>query len=148
MHEARTLYCAVWQRRSARLQSRGPPQRGPIMIKDELTPAELAFVESHKDPDTFPELEVIHVQRRLYPRDGLAAHAIGYGGEGSESELNTAEFARFHQGDLIGKDGIEREYNDTLMGVNGQRRVGVDSVGKQRRLPVDEDKDKQAVAGK
>lgn len=134
--------------RVRRFQSRGAPQYEPIMIKEELTPAELAFVESHKDPDTFPELEVIHVQRRLYPRDGLAAHAIGYVGEVSEAELNTAEFARFHQGDVIGKDGIEREYNDILMGVDGQRRVEVDSFGNQRRLPEDEDKDKEAVPGK
>jgi penicillin-binding protein 2 len=133
--------------RVRRFQSRGAPQYEPIMIKDELTPAELAFVESHKDPDTFPELEVIHVQHRLYPRDGLAAHAIGYVGEVSEAELNTPEFARFHQGDVIGKDGIEREYNDILMGVDGQRRVEVDSFGNQRRLPED-DKDKEAIPGK
>jgi len=129
-------------------QKRGAPQYEPIMIKDELSPAELAFVESHKDPDTFPELEVIHVQRRLYPRDGLAAHVIGYVGEVSEAELNTPEFARFRQGDMIGKDGIERQYNDILMGVDGQRRVEVDSFGNQRRLPEDEDKDKEAIPGK
>ena len=134
--------------RVRRFQTRGAPQYEPIMIKDELTPAELAFVESHKDPDTFPELEVIRVQRRLYPRDGLAAHAVGYVGEVSEAELNTPEFARFHQGDVIGKDGIERQYNDILMGVDGQRRVEVDSFGNQRRLPEDEDKDKEAIPGK
>jgi len=133
--------------RVQRFQKRGAPQYEPIMIKDELSPAELAFVESHKDPDTFPELEVIHVQRRLYPRDGVAAHAIGYVGEVSEAELNTPEFARFHQGDMIGKDGIERQYNDILMGVDGQRRVEVDSFGNQRRLPED-DKDKEAIPGK
>ncbi len=43
-----------------------------------------------KDANTFPELEVIHVQHRLYPRDGLAAHVIGYVGEVSEAELNYA----------------------------------------------------------
>jgi penicillin-binding protein 2 len=116
----------------------------PIMIKDELTPSELAFVESHKDPYTFPELEVIHVYRRLYPRDGLAAHVLGYVGEVSEDELNTAEFARFRPGDMIGKDGIEREYNDTLTGVNGQHRVEVDSFGNQRRLQ----ENKEASPGK
>src|SRR5882724_8955594 len=82
------------------------------MIRDELTPAELAFVESHKDPDTFPELEVIRVQRRLYPKDGLAAHAIGYVGEVSENELNTNEFAKYSQGDIVGKAGLEKQYND------------------------------------
>jgi len=131
--------------RVRRFQTRGAPQYQPIPIKEELTPAELAFVDSHKDADTFPELLVIHVQHRLYPRDGLAAHAIGYVGEVSESELNTPDFARFHQGDVIGKDGIEREYNETLMGVDGQRRVEVDSFGNERRVLGD---DKEAIPGK
>ncbi len=131
--------------RVKRFQSRGAPQYQPIAIKEELTPAELAFVDSHKDADTFPELEVIRVQHRLYPRDGLAAHAIGYVGEVSEAELNTPEFARFHQGDVIGKDGIEREYNDLLMGVDGQRRVEVDSFGNERRVLAE---DKEAIPGK
>jgi penicillin-binding protein 2 len=131
--------------RVRRFQTRGAPQYQPIAIKEELTPAELAFVESHKDADTFPELEVIHVQHRLYPRDGLAAHVIGYVGEVSEAELNTPEFAHFRQGDVIGKDGIEREYNDVLMGVDGQRRVEVDSFGNERRVLAE---DKEAVPGK
>jgi len=131
--------------RVKRFQSRGAPQYEPIMIRDELTPAELAFVESHKDPDTFPELEVIHVQRRLYPKDGLAAHTIGFVGEVSETELNSPEYANFHQGDVIGKDGLERQYNDILMGVDGQRRVEVDSFGNERRVL---EEDKEAVSGK
>ena len=130
--------------RVRRFQSRGAPQYEPIAIKEELTPGELAFVDSHKDASTFPELEVVHVQHRLYPRDGLAAHVIGYVGEVSEAELNTPEFARFHQGDVIGKDGLEHEYNDILMGVDGQRRVEVDSFGNERHV-LD---DKEAVPGK
>ena len=130
--------------RVRRFQSRGAPQYEPIAIKEELTPGELAFVDSHKDANTFPELEVVHVQHRLYPRDGLAAHVIGYVGEVSEAELNTPELARFHQGDVIGKDGIERQYNDLLMGVDGQRRVEVDSSGNERHV-LD---DKEATPGR
>jgi penicillin-binding protein 2 len=130
--------------RVRRFQSRGAPQYEPIAIKEELTPGELAFVDSHKDASTFPELEVVHVQHRLYPRDGLAAHVIGYVGEVSEAELNTPEFANFHQGDVIGKDGIERQYNEQLMGVDGQRRVEVDSYGNERHV-LD---DKEAIPGK
>src|SRR5271154_6443005 len=134
--------------RVKRFQRRGSPEYEPIIIKEELSPAELAFVESHKDADTFPEMEIIRAQRRLYPKDGMAAHAVGYVGEVSEAELNSPELAKFHQGDVIGKDGIERQYNDILMGVDGQRRVEVDSFGNQRRLPEDEDKDKEAIPGK
>lgn len=110
------------------------PKYVPIVIKEELTPGELSFIESHRDPDTFPELDLIVAQRRLYPRDGLAAHALGYVGEVSDAELNSGEFAKFHPGDVIGKEGIEREYNDVLMGVDGQRQVEVDNLGNERRV--------------
>ena len=132
--------------RVKRFQARGVPRVELIMIKGDLTPAELAFVDSHKDPNTFPELEVIQVQRRLYPRDGLAAHVVGFVGEVSEAELNTPEFARLDPGNVVGKDGIEREYNDTLTGVDGQRRVEVDCFGNQRRSPADHDR--EAIPGR
>jgi penicillin-binding protein 2 len=113
---------------------RNRPKYEPIIIKEELTPGELAFVESHHDPETFPEMELIRAQRRLYPKDGFAAHAIGYVGEVSENELNSAEFIKYDQGDVVGKQGIERQYNDTLMGVDGQRQVLVDNRGNERNL--------------
>src|SRR6185312_15063825 len=56
----------------------------PIPIKRDLT-----FIDSHRDPGTFPEMELVQEPRRLYPQDGLAAHVIGYVGEVSEAELNT-----------------------------------------------------------
>ena len=130
--EGLNLDYAELQKRVRRFRSR--PRYEPIIIKDELTPADLAFVESHRDPETFPEMELIHEQRRLYPKGGVAAHVIGYVGEVSEAELNTAEFARYDQGDLIGKQGIERQYNDLLMGVDGQRQVMVDNRGRERQV--------------
>ncbi|MGD0201544.1 MAG: penicillin-binding protein 2 [Bryobacteraceae bacterium] len=117
--------------RLARFSSR--PTYEPIIVKNELTPGELAFVEAHRDPETFPEMELIRAQRRLYPQHGLAAHVIGYVGEISEGELDAPEFIRYEPGDVIGKAGIEREYNRTLMGVDGQRQVEVDNRGRERR---------------
>lgn len=108
------------------------PRYEPIIIKEELTPAEVAFVEAHRDPEFFPEMELIHAQRRLYPQNGFAAHLIGYTGEVSEEELDSPEFARYNPGDIVGKFGIERQYNDILMGVDGQRQVVVDNRGRER----------------
>ncbi|MBI2687691.1 MAG: penicillin-binding protein 2 [Acidobacteria bacterium] len=120
---------------SSRLRRfRSRPKYQAIVIKEELSPAEIAFVESHHDPDTFPELELVHVQHRLYPRDNLLAHAIGYVGEVTEAELDLADFARYNQGDVIGKAGIERQYNEILMGVDGQRQVVVDNKGNEREV--------------
>jgi penicillin-binding protein 2 len=120
------------------------PKYEPIIIKDEITPEELAFVESHRNPEEFPEMELIHAQQRLYPRDGIAAHVIGYVSEISETELNSAEFARYKPGDIVGQAGIERQYNDLLMGQDGERQVMVDNRGRVlQQLGL-----KEAVPGK
>lgn len=119
------------------------PTYEPIIIKEELTPGEIAFVDSHRDSSTFPELELIRAERRLYPKEGFAAHVIGYVGEVSENELNSAEFIDYEQGDVVGKQGIERQYNKKLMGTDGQRQVVVDNRGKERQLLGE----KEAVAG-
>lgn len=113
---------------------RARPKYQAIIIKDELTPADIAFVESHRDPDTYPELELLHTERRVYPANGFAAHLIGYVGEVSEIELNHSDFAKYQQGDLVGKTGIEKQYNDTLTGRDGQRQVLVDNKGNERRI--------------
>ena len=110
------------------------PKYVPVPIKQGLTPAELTFVESHRDPETFPEMELIQDQNRLYPHNDYAAHVIGYVGEVSEQELNTPEFAKYSQGEIVGKAGLERQYNDVLLGEDGQRRVVVDSTGREREV--------------
>ena len=108
------------------------PRYEPIIIKEELSRADLAFVWAHRDPGTFPEMELIHAQKRLYPKEGFAAHVIGYVGEVSEAELNTAEFIDYEQGDVVGKQGVERQYNKHLMGIDGQRQVVVDNRGREQ----------------
>ncbi len=123
---------------------RSRPKYEPVVIKQELTPADVAFVESHKDPEFFPEMELIHSQGRIYPQEGVAAHVIGYTGEVSEAELDLPEFAKYNTGDVIGKFGIERQYNDTLMGVDGQRQVVVDNRGREREVIGI----KEAISGK
>jgi penicillin-binding protein 2 len=110
------------------------PKYEPITIKDDLTPAELAFVEAHRDPDTFPEMELIVSQRRLYPENGFLANVIGYTGEISESELDIPDYAKYNQGQIIGKTGIERQYNDILMGIDGERQTVVDNRGREREV--------------
>lgn len=115
-----------------------------IIIKDQLTRDDIAWVESHQDADTYPEMQLIQAWRRQYPQDGFAAHVIGYVGEISETELNSPQFIDYHQGDIIGKDGLERQYDQTLRGEDGQQRVLVDNMGREREMENAQD----AVPGK
>ncbi|HEX3744491.1 MAG TPA: penicillin-binding protein 2 [Bryobacteraceae bacterium] len=124
--------------------ARGGPKYRAIRLKEELSPADLAFVNSHRD--VFPELDIISSQPRLYPQDGMMAHVIGYTGEVTQAELDSTDFAKYKQGDIVGQFGIERQYNDALTGTDGQQRVEVDNRGQVR----EEFKDGTipAVAGK
>src|SRR5580692_12170224 len=96
------------------------PQYQPIFLKDDITPDELAFVESHRNE--LPELDTIVAHRRLYPRNGFMAHLIGYVGEVSEEMLNQPRWEFYNPGDVVGKSGVELQYNQILMGKNGSRR--------------------------
>ena len=113
------------------IRFRSRPKYEPMVLKEEMTPADLAFVESHRD--FFPELLVVQAQSRLYPQNGMLAHVIGYTGEISEEELDDPQFAKYDPGQVIGKFGIERQYNAWLTGVDGQRQVIVDNRGTVRQ---------------
>jgi penicillin-binding protein 2 len=105
------------------------PQYQPIYLKDDITPDELAFVESHRNE--LPELDTIVAHRRLYPRNGFMAHLIGYVGEVSEEMLNQPRWEFYNPGDVVGKSGVELQYNQILMGKNGSRRGIVNSRGRE-----------------
>ncbi|MGO9243132.1 MAG: penicillin-binding protein 2 [Bryobacteraceae bacterium] len=110
------------------------PSYYTIPVKEELTPAELAFVEAHRNAQMFPEMELIKSQFRLYPQGGFASHLIGYVGEISDAELNSPEWANHNPGDLIGKMGVERNNNEILTGIDGQRQVVVDNRMNTRQV--------------
>ena len=139
------------------------PQYQPIFLKEDITPDELQFIEAHRNE--LPELDTIMAHRRLYPRNGFMAHLIGYVGEVSEDMLNQPQFELYNAGDVVGISGVERQYNDLLMGTNGSRQALVDShgrevgrlgeteavPGKQLRLTIDIDLQiaaEEALAGK
>ncbi len=119
------------------------PQYQPIYLKEDITMDEEAFIEAHKSE--LPELDSIMAYRRLYPRKGFLAHLVGYVGEVSEDMLNQPQFELYNPGDVVGKSGVELEYNQLLMGTNGSRQVVVNSHGKEVGEALEE---KPAVPGK
>src|SRR5262249_11552661 len=118
------------------------PQYQPIFLKEDITQDELAFIEAHRNE--LPELDTIMSHRRLYPRNGFMAHLIGYVGEVTEDMLNQPQFELYSPGDVVGVSGVEKQYNDFLMGKNGSRRSVVNSRGKE----VQQLDSTPAVAGK
>jgi penicillin-binding protein 2 len=117
------------------------PKFQPIIIKPDASPADIAFIESHRSD--IPVLEMISVSRRRYLPGGFLAHAAGYVGEVSEQQIEASN-GKLRPGDFAGKTGLERQYNDLLQGTDGMRRVVVNSIGKEvERLATQE-----AIPGK
>lgn len=107
-----------------------------IVVKEQVSSADVAWVRAHQYE--YPMIRAEEAPRRLYLHGIKAAHALGYVSEVSRNELNNPDsaFSRekgFKLGDIIGKAGIERTYNEILMGKDGERRVLVDSRGRIQR---------------
>ena len=77
-----------------------------------------------------PGLFIQAEPRRYYPDSGAAAHLLGTVGEVTEDERNSPRYAGLRLGALVGKTGLEREYDDSLRGQDGQRFVEVSAVGR------------------
>jgi penicillin-binding protein 2 len=122
-------------------RKRREPKFRPIILKDDVSVGDIAFVRAHRYE--LPEITVEFQPRRRYLDNEVAAHAMGYVGEVTESELATDEFVNYKSGDQVGKAGLEREYNNVLVGKDGFKRVVVNSFGREMGKLAEE----PAVAG-
>ena len=121
--------------------ARYAPKFQPIVIKPAASEADIAFVDSHRAD--LPMLDLMMVQRRRYPHGQMLASAIGYVGEVSQQEIDKYP-DRYRPGDIVGKAGLEKEYDQQIEGTDGMRRVVVNSIGKVMRQMDDVD----AIPGK
>ena len=104
------------------------PEFVAVPIAENLGIDEVAAVEA-RAPE-HPEFAVAVSQRRLYAHGVVAAHALGYLAEATADQIRTSPDA-YAMGDWIGQKGIEATYEPLLAGVNGERRVVVDSHGRE-----------------
>jgi len=93
----------------------------------------VSFVTEHRAE--LPGVDVEAEPLRRYPYGVFASHLLGYVGEVSDKELEDPKFAATYlRGDLIGRMGIEREYEKLLRGVDGKRFVEVNAMGRKAEL--------------
>ena len=102
----------------------------PIVIKENLSFEEVAVIEARKLE--FPELFLQAEPKRFYPFGNLAAHALGYIQELSGEEIKNGLYQQRRLGDLIGKTGVEKAYEATLVGTDGEALEIVDSMGRSK----------------
>ena len=104
------------------------PEFLPIPIAENLGIEEVAAIEARVIEH--PEFAITVSQRRLYKHRGAAAHALGYLAEATPEQIKAASGV-YQVGDWIGQKGVESAYQRLLAGANGERRVIVDSHGRE-----------------
>ncbi len=77
-----------------------------------------------------PGLLIQPEPKRHYPDSSLVAHLVGYVGELTEAERAQRRFATVRLGGLLGKGGLERQYDDSLRGADGVRFVEVSAFNR------------------
>jgi penicillin-binding protein 2 len=108
---------------------RREPSYRPITIAQDASLSQVAAVTAHRLDFELPDVVVERVPTRRYPTDAMAAHVFGYVGEVNDAQVSGDETLK--SGDIVGQSGIEKSYNDLLMGGDGARRVVVNSVGRE-----------------
>jgi len=101
----------------------------PVLLSRSLTFEQVAFVEENRLD--LPEMTLEAIPLRNYPLGESVAHLIGYVGEISREELDdSVNWPGYRMGQLVGRSGIERQYEDVLGGLLGERYVEVDARGR------------------
>jgi len=101
----------------------------PVKIKRDIDFQTLAVIQENKLdlPGVIYQVE----PRREYLHGPLAAHLLGTVGEISSNELTTLQGSGYRHGSLIGKGGLEKQYERFLRGEDGVQYVEVSAVGRE-----------------
>jgi penicillin-binding protein 2 len=103
----------------------------PVKMKRNIPFDMLAQLEEQKLQ--MPGIEFEVEPQRTYPSGVKAPHVFGYLGEISPAELSFRVTQNYATGDIVGKKGLERVYEDDLRGKKGISFTEVDAFGRRIR---------------
>ncbi|MDD4601390.1 Peptidoglycan D,D-transpeptidase MrdA [bioreactor metagenome] len=104
----------------------------PIRLRRDIEQTVIAKVEERRGELPGVIIEAIPV--RYYVYESLAAHTLGYVGNISGEEYAARKESGYRPNDLIGKDGLEREWEEVLRGVEGGLQVEVNALGEEIKI--------------
>ena len=107
------------------------PRHIPIMLKEDIDWKTLVYIENNHYE--LPGVRIEVLPRRDYLFNDLGSHMIGYLGQINMKELEERKGANYQSGDLLGKRGFEKLYEDELRGEKGIMYMEVDAHGFEQR---------------
>jgi penicillin-binding protein 2 len=100
----------------------------PALVFGDASFDVIAKLEEHRA--ALPGLVIQAEPKRLYPAGKSVAHLVGYVSEVTEADLDADRYPGAVLGTIVGKAGLEREYDDTLRGSEGVRYIEVNARGR------------------
>lgn len=101
-----------------------------LEVTDRATFSQAAAIEERRA--AFPNLLVVERPQRYYPAGPAVGHLAGYVSEITRRELDMPLYKEndYEQGQIVGRAGIEKQYELLLRGRDGARYVEVDAKGR------------------
>lgn len=104
-------------------------QYEPLTVQRKLSQAAVtALLERSQE---FPGIQLVQESSRVYPQGSLAGALLGYVGIIGQAELKDPAFSEYHVDEIIGKDGLEAQYEHELRGKPGTSAILVDPLGRR-----------------
>jgi penicillin-binding protein 2 len=103
-----------------------------VPLKFRLSPEDIAVLAVNRY--RMPGIEVKAELARYYPQGEYFAHAVGYVGRINVAELKKLDPVDYAGTHVIGKTGIERNYEDLLHGTVGYENVETNARGRVLRV--------------
>ncbi len=87
-------------------------------------------IKIFENQESLPGIAVEKQATRYYPHNEVAAHVLGFVGQANNDELKEGRTRGLGLGDIVGKEGLEKVYDEILQGTKGESRVSVDRYGR------------------
>ena len=100
----------------------------PLVVEIDADFKAVSVLEERRED--FPGIVIEMRPKRRYMAGSAVAHVLGYVNEITAEELAEPRFSEYEPGLLIGKVGIERQYEERLQGRRGVRYLEVDALGR------------------
>jgi penicillin-binding protein 2 len=110
--------------------------RFPIVLVEKVSWDDLSRIESVSFK--FPEVSIVKYYERMYPFNDITGHITGYTSKPNDNDLSGMKVPNIHEF-TIGRNGLEKECDNSLRGTPAVRKNEVDSRGRRIRLLISQE---------
>jgi len=114
---------------SSRIKEAGKTPYSPVSVATNIGMEKVVRLEELEmnHPDLLLEISA----KRKYLYGNSAAHVVGYVGSINRSEFKRLKHYGYKINDLVGRDGVEKAFDDYLRGTHGGKQIEVDHRGRE-----------------